>query len=183
MDIIEEAFAPVYGKPCWGMRYDCQTNLAMNFGAPRLKIREPYETKSKSRGVQQSAAHRLITLRGQWWLWIFCAYWRAYKGEKFIGGFSSSFQKGKIAAHYIEGQKLVRVNVNELTGATRFEFDLGGIIDVSRLRKYEPASDLWMLYKPNGYVLSVHGDGTYDHAPGSGIDHRKGVSRRPLRNK
>jgi len=180
MNIIERSFSPIFGKPCWGIVYDRQTNLAMNFGRPNLRVREPYTTKSKSKFIRTHAARRTVTIRGQWWLWIFCAYWRVYKNDQFVGGYSSSFRKGEKAVHVIEGQKLLRVSANAKTGATRFVFDLGGVLEVQRLRHYESDHDLWLLYKPNGYVLSVHGNGTYDHGPGSGIDKRKGVKNAAL---
>ena len=127
MNVIEQSFSPVFGLPCWGAVYDCQTNLAMNFGAPRLKIREPYETQSQSKTIKRMAAGRRVTVRGQWWLWIFCAYWKIYNGEQVVARYCSSFRKGERAVHYLEGQKLIALKVNARTAATRFEFDLGGV--------------------------------------------------------
>lgn len=180
MNIIEKGFSPLCGKPCWGVVYDSHTNLAMNFGDPYLVIREPYSTESKLKRVQEQASRRQVHVRGQWWLWIFYASWRVYRKGQLLGGYSSSFRKGSIAAHFLDGQKLIAVKTNAKTGETRFEFDLEGVLEVSRFKKDDDSSDLWLLYKPNGYVLSVHGDGTYDHAPGSGIDKRKGVTKQPL---
>ena len=181
MSIIEKSFKPLYGNPCWGITYDRRTNLAMNFGTPRLKvIREPHATKSKLERVKQRAAQRMVAVRGQWKLWIFCGYWRIYRNGRLLGGYSSTFRTGTRAADSLEGEKLLRVDVDPKTGATRFEFDLGSVLEVRRLRNYESDEDIWILYKPNGYALSVHGDGTYDHVPGSGIDKRKLVASRPL---
>jgi len=152
----------------------------MHFGMPRLNIREPYESKSKSKTVQRMAAHRLVTVRGQWRLWIFCAYWRVYREGQFLGGYASTFRKATIAAHFLDGQKLIKLAVNPGTGATTLEFDLGGVLEVRRFSRYDKDADLWSLYKPNGYVLSVYGDGTFDYQPGSGLDKRKHVIKRSL---
>ena len=84
-----------------------------------------------------------------------------------------------MAAMQLNGQKLMEVQVNPETGATRFVFDLGSILEAYRLDP-EDDDELWWLYEPSGYVLSVRGDGTYDHEPGSGTDERPAVVRRPL---
>jgi hypothetical protein len=64
---------------------------------------------------------------------------------------------------------LKEVEVNPRTGATRFDFDLGGRLEVRRMER-NSEDDLWMLYEPNGYVLCVRGDGRYSHAFGSDRD-------------
>ncbi len=69
--------------------------------------------------------------------------------------------------------------MNPDTGATAFSFDLGSVVEVRRFERTS-TDELWILNKPNGYFLSVRGDGTYDHVPGSGLDNRPGVKRRPL---
>lgn len=67
---------------------------------------------------------------------------------------------------FLDGQKLTHVDLDPRTGKTRFEFDLGGVLEA---RRFDRAFDieLWLLYKPNGYVLSVRGDGQYNHEPGT----------------
>jgi hypothetical protein len=92
---------------------------------------------------------------------------------------ASSFRKIQVAMARLEGQKLINVNVDPRTGATRFEFDVGGALEV---RRFEPNSEdeLWLLYKPNGYVLSVSGNGRYSHVPGSDADGRTRVELRKI---
>ena len=62
----------------------------------------------------------------------------------------------------LSGQKLVSVSVNAGTGLTRFVFDLGCELNCRRFER-NSKDEIWMLYRPNGYVLSVHGDGSYRH--------------------
>ena len=83
-----------------------------------------------------------------------------------MGGFSSSFRGGQVAAHGFEGERLLQVEVNEKTGTTKFQFDLGAVLEVRRLQRFKRNDDLWLLYKPDGCVLSVRGDGTVSHQPG-----------------
>ncbi|MDY7010679.1 MAG: hypothetical protein SVV80_07995 [Planctomycetota bacterium] len=166
MNVIDRTFQQLYGQLCWGVHYDRQLNLSMNFGDPHLKIRELDRAKSKSVLLGLYDSRRLITVRGRWWLWIYCSYWKiSYKGKLVVTG-ASSIRRILQAAEELKGQKLVQVDVNKDTGATRFVFDLGGVLDVRRFER-NSKDEIWILYKPNGYVLSVSGNGTYDHGAGT----------------
>jgi hypothetical protein len=162
MKAIDRCFRPLYGQPCWGLRYSRNLNLSMNFGKPSLHIREPRNTESKLEAVRRWAARRQVTVRGEWWLWIYCCYWRLTDGELPLATGSSSFRQIERATAQLEGQKLVRVEVEPRTSATCFAFDLGCLL---RCRRFERDTDdeLWILYKPSGYVLSVQGNGMFYH--------------------
>jgi len=60
------------------------------------------------------------------------------------------------------GQGWVGVEIDALTAATRFTLDLGGILEVRRLRPNQDA-DLWTLYTPTDHTLSVRGDGKFSY--------------------
>lgn len=156
------SFQDLYGKPCWGVRHDRQLNLSMNFGTPSLDIREPYVTNFASETAKRVASRRNVTVRGKWWLWIYCSYWRLSSDQRRLATGSSSARQIERAIQQLDGQKLVSAVVNPETGVTRFVFDLGCVLDC---RRFERNSDkeLWMLYKPTGYVLSAHGNGVISH--------------------
>ena len=168
---IDKWFQPLYGHPCWGLRYDRNLNLSMNFGKPSLEIREPRSTESKSEAVQRMASRRRVTVGGEWWLWIYCCYWRLTSDNLDLATGSSSFRRIEKATAQLAGQKLVSVAIEPATGATRFVFDLGCVL---RCRRFERDTDaeLWMLYKPSGYVLSVHANGTVSHQRGTEVEKR-----------
>jgi hypothetical protein len=169
MDVISKTFKQLYGKPCWSVKYDPQLNLSLSFGEPVLRIREPYKTKSKSKRIRRLAASRHISIKGAWWLWIYGSYWRLSQDGKTIARSSSTTRKIKMGMESHGGQKLTHVNLDPRNGKTRFEFDLGGVLEA---RRFDRASDieLWLLYKPNGYVLSIRGEGQYNHTLGSSHD-------------
>ena len=169
--VIEKSFQALYGQPCWGLHYDRQLNLSMNFGKPSLRVREPYRSKSKSAVVRRLAAERLATVRGEWWLWIYCCYWRLTSQRLEPATGSSSTRRIERAMAHLEGQELVSVDVKPETGATRFVFDLGCVLHCRRFER-ESDSELWMLYKPSGYVLSIHGNGTLSHQRGTTVVRR-----------
>jgi hypothetical protein len=164
--IIAETFQQLYGQPRWGVHYHRQLNLSMNFGQPSLKIREPYESNAATEKVRRLMARRNVTFRGEWWLWIYCCFWRLSSGDVALAAGSSSLRRIERAMAELDGQELVSVTVDPRTGATGFRFDLGGALDCRRFGKESDAA-LWTLYKPDGYVLSVYGNETFSHQPGS----------------
>jgi len=166
MSTIYKTFRKIYGKPCWGLEYDPQLNLSMSFGDPILRIQEPQKSKSKNPLIRDLLSRRRVTVKGKWWLWIYCAYWKISLNDSPAASTSSSYLQISKSLTKLAGQLLNEVHVNPLTGATRFEFDLGGVLEVRRFER-NSEDDLWMLYAPNGYVLSIRGDGRYSYAPGS----------------
>lgn len=167
--VIDGCFQPLYGEPCWGLRYDRNLNLSMNFGKPSLSVREPFKAESKDEAIRRLAARRLVTVRGEWWLWIYCCYWRLTSDGLPLATGSSSFRQIDRAMAQLGGQKLVAVDVVPETGATRFAFDLGCVLHCRRFERDSDA-ELWTLYKPSGYVLSVHGNGTFSHHRGTEVE-------------
>jgi hypothetical protein len=159
---IERLFQPLYGQPCWGLCYDRNLNLSMNFGKPSLRVREPYDTDSKSGVVRRLAARRLVTVRGEWWLWIYYCSWRLILGGLELATGSSSLRRIHGAMAQVEGQQLVSAEVEPETAATRFVFDLGCVLHCRRFEQ-DTDAEMWMLYKPSGYVLSVHGNASFSH--------------------
>src|SRR4029077_4680719 len=95
----------------WGLQYDRSLNLSMNFGKPSLRVREPFKTDSKSKVVQRMAARRRVTVRGQWWLWIYCCYWQLTFDGRPLATSSSSLRRIERATAQLAGQKLVFAEV------------------------------------------------------------------------
>jgi hypothetical protein len=70
------------------------------------------------------------------------------------------------ATSFIDGQLLTKPPVfDSMSKGWRFVFDLGGELIV---RPYDdcPQSEQWMLYEPNGYVLSADQVGDLMHECG-----------------
>jgi hypothetical protein len=154
------------GKMCWGVDWERQLNLEVSFGKPRLRVREPYISKSKSPRVLESASHRRVIVKGHWWLWVFCAYWNIIIPSTVTASYSSPMRLKRRAMSLLSGQKLVGIRVESKTGLTEFSFDLGGVLRVRRM-KVDGDEDVWSLAKPDGYYVSVRGDGTFTHEKGT----------------
>ncbi len=166
MKTIASATKGLIGKLCWGVEWERQLNLSMSFGDPKLRIREPYVSKSPSQRVREIASCRNVKVKGKWWLWVFCAYWRIVIPNTVTAKNSSPLRIKKTAMARLNGQKLVNVRANDHDGSTEFAFDLGAVLQVRPFQKGDDA-DVWTLYKPNGYVVWVRGDGKFTHAKGT----------------
>ena len=165
---IEATFSPLYGLPCWNVKPGHGSFLTLDFGEPRLEFREPREAEhSRSLKIKNLYARRLVTLHGDWHLWVYCCYWNFFLNGRFVG--DSNSEKGiQKTVVELNGQKLVRATANQLPGHSVFEFDLGGRLTTRPYDKsYEGPSIQWMLFEPSGDVLSLRGDGLYSHQPGS----------------
>jgi len=173
--IITKSFAPMIGLPCWGLNFERMLNLSMNFGDPSLKIREPIDRPAKLEANRRNNARRLVTVKGEWWLWIYCSFWKIVANGKRLAAQSSSLRTIEKGMNNLQGQKLIAVDIRPDTGATRFAFDLGAELHCRRFERETEHDELWTLYKPSSFVLAVYGDGTYTHHRGSEDGPRKPI--------
>jgi hypothetical protein len=164
--IIEKTFRELFGQPCWGIDHSRWLNLWINFGKPSLRVREPYKTKSKSNFIRESASRRGVYIQGQWQLNVFYCFWQLRNNDQLLATGSSSRPRIDRAISKLDGQKLISVQISQKTGATRFKFDLGCVLNCRPIGD-DGEADLWTLYKPNGYTVSVQGNGTFCHQPRS----------------
>ena len=165
-DIINGAFSPLYGKPCWNVQHGWGSQVTLEFGKPHLIIDEPREPlPAWSPDMNKRRARRLVTVRGTWHLRIYCCEWQVLTGTKRIGHSNlkdSSKKPIERGAKEPGGQKLIGVSVNSHMGTSVFTFDLGSRMDT---KPYD-ASVQWTLFEPNGDVVRYRGDGRYSHQPG-----------------
>jgi hypothetical protein len=163
------ALRQLYGLPCWGVKRGYGTSLTIDFGRPQLRIREPYKTAANSRRLRSMAARRLVWVRGDWRLWIYCCDWAVFERSRPIGG-SDTTRSADRAAHYLDGQKLMRAQVILRGMRTLFHFDLGGRLET---KPFDRTSEQWFLYEPNGNVLTVRADRRYSYGSGNRQPDRK----------
>jgi hypothetical protein len=159
---IVSLLQPLLGLPCWQVQWERHTNLSMEFGTPSLEIREPHATAATSARVRELASYRQVTLRGAWMLWILHAYWRLrLRDGQIIAGASSQRQR-QYRLSRLDGQYLRTITIAPQTARTIFQFDLGAELSVRRWRRSD--EDVWMIYTPDAYVLTLRCDGQWQYA-------------------
>jgi len=164
--MIEKHLRALTKHPCWGVHLEPQVNMSMSFGAPRLVIREPRVSRAKSAKVRRLFAHRLVSIRGRWWLWLYCSRWTLSVTGLSPVRSTSSTRRIRETLGLLDGQRITAVVISPVDAQTCFRFDLGAVLTVRALAG-SASDDLWSLYKPNGQVLSVRGNGTFSHGPGN----------------
>lgn len=167
-DVVDRCFRPIQDKPCWNVHQGHGSFLSFEFGKPSLVVQEPRPTSDAkvSKKVRQLRERRIVNLRGEWHLWIYCCDWslelandRSVHSESTRGAISKALLS-------LNGQMLKRVRVSPRTGASVFEFDLGAKLrttayddDDSDDEPYEN----WMFFDRDGYVLLFRADGKYSY--------------------
>ena len=160
---LPKIFRPLYGKPSWNVKRGWGSFLTFEFGEPHLHIRERRCPKRKmSPKVRRLLARRGVTVRGEWHLWIYCCDWRVRVGHRVVGHSRSKAGIDR-AAQELDGQALTRVAALPQPGCTRFEFDLGRVLET---QPYDEESEQWFLYDAKGYVLTMRWDGLCSYEPG-----------------
>lgn len=167
-------------QPCWDVNYSLWPSLSFNFGKPKLK----FET-CKNDPVRDRRLRTLTGIWAEWHFWALHAYWKltviSMDGKSKLTAANSSTTKQKYdACRLLTGQRLSAVEIDNEAARTTLRFDLGAGLIIRR--PTSKTKELWSLAEPNGYYLSINGDGTYDHKPGSGIDGRPSVQNRPISN-
>lgn len=159
--VFRESFAPLIGSPCWQVGTDYGSFITLEFGDPHLEVREPRNVAAeRSSDARQLLTRRNVTVRGQWHLWIYCCAWKIRNGDRLVGA-SDDDDSFADASQLLDGQALTDLSIDE-PASCRFAFDLGGSLTTS---PYDDNSEQWMLYEPDGNVLTLRADGTYCHCP------------------
>lgn len=159
MTPVDRAFRPLLGLPCWGVEWNAQTGLWLEFGNPRLTIHEPSGGTARSERVRRMSAYRRVAVHGRWSLAVMCGRWTLKLRDQAGVTAESEGSDRSTALRYLDGQRLVSADVGAADGATRLVFDLGAELTIDGSDCDE--GEMWTLYKPRHTVLSVRSDGTY----------------------
>jgi hypothetical protein len=153
--VVERAFAPLLGLPCWQAQAGYGTTLTFEFGQPHLIIDEP----------TVSRRHRLVTVRGRWHLLIYLCDWTIDLDGTVLCTSDSGVSELDQGVSQLDGQRLTGVMIDPATARTRFESDLGGGL-TTQPSASSTEEEQWMLVEPSGTVLRVRAGGHVAHQPG-----------------
>jgi hypothetical protein len=144
------------------VRWDNQVGLDMNFGPPRLEIREPRMSTAKSLRVRQQFARRGVYLKGTHWLVAAAEAWRLRLADGLDVRRTSSAKRLDMAVARLRGEKLRAIVIDPRTSETHFHFDLGATLEVRTPRQFrDDEFELWSLHAPVNRHVSVGAGGVY----------------------
>ncbi|MDT7530925.1 hypothetical protein OVY29_19870 [Sphingopyxis sp. SE2] len=148
---LDKFVRPFIGYPAWGARQGYGSFLTFEFGDPELKVEE---RNSEKRGLRRDAY-----VQGEWHVWIYCCVWRFSSHGHQIAWSEDPKDQIYRATGMLDGQKLVSVHVNPSKGQSRFDFDLGGLLETWPVGD-DLTEEQWFIYSPHN-VFTYRADGKY----------------------
>jgi len=154
---LQSILEPIVGEKCSGVHFHRMLNLTVSIGAMRRA---------------RSDNGRPLGNRSSWWLWVYFSRWSFRQpGHKAVGSYSTSSAILRTVGSLV-GKQLRAVIVEASNGTSRWQFT-GGCSLIIRPMKIKRGDEMWILYRPDGYVLAVDDLGNWNLAPASGTDKRK----------
>ena len=94
--------------------------------------------------------------RWEWHVWIYCCYWKLYRNDLLITHCEDDGSRITSEIEAIEGRCLTQLVVG-VDGCSEFRFSGGSVLKTT---PWEEESESWMIYTPEGVVLTLNHDGT-----------------------
>jgi hypothetical protein len=164
---VQDLFKPLLGQAAWSVQGGVGSMLTLEFGTPHIIVREPKVLRAAaSERVRRHFRRRQVSVAGDWHLWIQYCDWKISVSDGSCDSESFDWRQPNECLRDLDGQRLIGVGAGALPNSWRFEFDLGGVLEVWPSTEYKPTNDLWGLYGWDDetqnlrFVVSVHNNGT-----------------------
>lgn len=143
-------FKGCIGSYVWGVVRGYGSGINLEFGQPLLHVRQP---RSDLAGdgqdkVSKRWRNRLITVVGEYRLWLQSCHWVARSENEAITQAYNNVSSVDDILSSISGQRLMEIVV--LDKKMIFKFDLGGELQVFLAEEYEPDDDQFTMVTPEG---------------------------------
>jgi hypothetical protein len=148
---LDEFIAPIIGQPVWGAEQGYGSFLSLQFGSPRLIVKE---WRSATRGQRRQAY-----VRGDWCVWIYCCEWRLSMHGDQIAWSEDTREEIARATGMLNGQKITGIQASQLDGRSTFRFDLGGLLETWPVGD-DPTEEQWFIYSSDE-VFGFRADGHF----------------------
>jgi hypothetical protein len=158
-DLLKTIFKDLQEHPGWHICRGYGSFITFNFGKPRLKENGVLKRPGEGRLPRRT---RMVSVRGDWHLWIYCCKWAIWQDEKHAASSNSSNDKIDCACAFLDGQKIRGIAVYPKTAETLFSFDLGGAMLTWPID--DEIIEQWSLRCPNEKILKFRSDGTFGYS-------------------
>lgn len=147
VDAIEDIVWQIVGLPAWHVRLGYASFVTMEFGARRSAPDE----------------HP----RGEWHLWIYLCDWRLRIYGKEVAHCRGDRATLTEVVQRLEGRTLESFVIDPDLVTTELHFSDDAVMTVSPARhRRDDSWEPWMLFLPDGRVLSLFADGQWKLTPG-----------------
>ncbi len=144
IESIKAIIAPMLGMKAWGVSLGYSTFITLEFGEPR---------------DMHGYTH------GAWHLWIYGADWRLEERSRILAGSSDDREKQATAVKRMDGLVLQDVEVHQPMLDTTFFFEDDVVLRL--FASYSDDLDHWLLFVPDGNVLTVGPGSSWSYLPAS----------------
>jgi hypothetical protein len=145
---VQDLFKPLLGQFAWNVDGGVGSMLTLEFGAPHIIVREPKVPSAKrSERVRRLFARRHVTVRGDWHLWIQYCEWKITVSDGSCDSENFDWRQPDECLKDLDGQRLIGVGSGSFPDSWRFEFDLGGALELWPSTDYEATDNLWSFYR------------------------------------
>jgi hypothetical protein len=166
---INTLFKPLLGQFAWNVSGGVGSMLTLEFGAPHITVRDPVAPRAaKSERVRRHLRRRHVSIVGDWDLFVQYCNWKISVSDGSCDSDSFDWRQPNECLRDLDGQRLVSAGAGSLANSWKFEFDLGGVLELWPSPEYKPTNDLWGLYGWDDetqnlrFIVSVHNDGMLD---------------------
>lgn len=177
MQKVQGLFRPLIGQLVWNVRGGYGSFLTLEFGKPHMSVREPTGPNPESDArVQRNLRRRHVSILGDWHLFIQYCDWKISVADGSLDSQSIGTSPDECLID-LDGQRLVSLEGASLPNSWKFQFDLGGELEVWPSAEYEATDDLWHLRSWNGDIAALQSDGTivFEKAALDGVKPSTGV--------
>ncbi len=136
---IQAIIRPLLGQEAWGVALGEGSFITLEFGARRPT------TRARERP------------HGEWHLWVYCCAWRLDGNDAVIAASEDMRTTLEAAVQRLNGLALRAVDIRRPALETTLTFDNG--ITLQLFPVFSEDFEHWMLYTPEGKVLTI-GPGT-----------------------
>lgn len=166
MQQVQDLFKPLLGQFAWNVSGGVGSMLTLEFGAPHVIVREPIVPRNAtSERVRRHLRRRHVRVGGDWHLWIQYCDWKISVSDGSCDSENFDWRQPDECLADLDGQRLVGVGAGALPNSWKFEFDLGGTLELWPSTEHELTDNLWSLYRwradpeESRFVAATHGDG------------------------
>lgn len=137
-------FSPFMGLPVWGSTKGHGSFVTFNLGKPSVEF-----TKLGK------------YTKGELFIWLYCCFWRiTNKRDEELAHCESKDERINKAVEFIDGQKLISINIQPAKLRMVLDFDLGGRIYIWNNESYGEDTDLILMRNQNEW-LSFNNDNSF----------------------
>ncbi|HSF94643.1 MAG TPA: hypothetical protein VLA52_06405 [Thermohalobaculum sp.] len=158
--VLRSHFGPVAGLPCWQVAQGYGSFITMEFGEPRLEIRQP-APESKIRALQR----RGVTVRGSRHMWIEQCGWKIMEGLGEVANSETPREDIARALALIDGQVLREIRLNPDEGSCVLGFEHRMFLMLRRYDDWQQGDQMLSVYGPEA-VLTYCAGGQLEYGPG-----------------